>query len=292
MTEFLRRHNLLFSSLFLVVCSFQLMSFSLENRNFPRFGARLVTSILAPVQEFHHELFQSLRGAWSHYVWLLTVEEERNGLLLQVKQLEEKNSTLIEFERENERLRSLLNFSQETGHRGVVASVVGHDPSNWLRMITIDKGEKDGISPGLAVVDGHAIVGQVTVVTNSSAKVLLLTDHLSAIDAIVQSSRAPGIAEGMSSGDLSLKFVSKEDTVMINDRVIASGLDGVYPKGMLIGVVTAVNTEVSGQFQSVDVLPRANFRHLETVLVLLPSADSPLGAIESPTPEKMELGEK
>ena len=148
------------------------------------------------MQKGYHEVSESMKYMWSHYLWLIKVEAERNELVERVKQLEAQNSRLMEYENENKRLRGLLFFSEETGHKGIVASVVGRDSSNWIKTITIDRGSDDGIRPGLAVVDGNAVVGQTTSVTEDSAKVLLLTDNASAIDAIVQSSRASGIAEG------------------------------------------------------------------------------------------------
>ncbi len=269
MTEFLRRHSLLITAFVLLICSLQLMSVSIEHRAFPQFGARLVNSVIAPAQKAHHELFESLRAMWKHYVWLLEVESERNTLIGQVKRLEEENSRLIEFERENERLRQLLAYTEETGHRGVAASVIGANPLNLVRSITIDRGSNDGVASGLPVVDGHAIVGQTTTVLGGSAKVLLLTDNTSAIDAIVQRSRAFGIAEGAGKF-LQLRYVLKEYEVKPGDRVIASGIGGVFPKGTLIGVVTSVDASISGLFQRIDVEPKVDLNRLETVLVVLP----------------------
>ena len=103
-----------------------------------------------------------------------------------------------------------------------------------------------------------------------TAKVMLLTDSTSSIDAIVQNSRAEGIVEGVEGRKLELRYVIKDFTVQTGDRVIASGLDGIFPKGTLIGVVTDVRRSSSGIFQQIDVQASVDLTRLENVLVLAP----------------------
>lgn len=268
MADFLRRHSVVITSFLLLICSFQLMSASIQNPSLPRAGGHLLNSALSPVQELHHSFVRTGADLWNHYFWLVDVQSEHSELLSRIKALEAQNSRLLEFESENARLRSLLNFREQTGLDGLAATVIGRDPSNWIRTVTIDRGADDGVKSGLPVVDGHAIVGQTTVVSAHSAKVLLLTDSRSAIDAIVQSSRSPGIIEGTSTDLLRLRYVLKEHEVAAGDRIIASGLDGVYPKGALIGVVTTVATQPDHMFHNIEVLPSVDVGRLENVLVI------------------------
>jgi len=277
MAEFLRRHSLVLTSFALLVFSFQLMSLSLENRALARAGAQGIDSVLAPVEKGYYEVFQSGKYVWSHYLWLMSVETERNQLLNRVKELEAHNSRLMEFDSENQRLRKILNFTERSGFSGVVGSVVGRDPSNWVKTVTIDRGSADGLRRGLAVVDGNAIVGQTTTVNPHSSRVLLLTDNSSAIDSVVQTSRAVGTTEGgLGRSSLRLRYVLKlkEFQVKVGDRVIASGLDGVFPKGALIGVVGKVNPQAKGWFQDIEVEPSVDVFRLENVLVLIPDKSS------------------
>ncbi len=283
MADFLRRYSLQITGIGLLVCSFQLMSMSIEDRSLAQLGSRSINAVLAPVGKVQHELFSSVDALWAHYVWLLGVEEERNELLGQVKQLEEANSKLLEYESENTRLRELLLFKEKTALSGIAATVIGRDPSNIMRTITIDRGSADGLREGLPVVDGHAVVGQITTVLSRSAKVLLLTDNSSAIDAIVQRNRAPGIIEGGSDRKLKLQYMLKDYEVFPGDRVISAGLSGVYPKGILIGVVSDVRTgaDVPGLFQQIEITPQVDFRRLETVFVLLSGGEGGVSASES-----------
>ncbi len=281
MAEFLRRHSLHLTSLALLVCSVQLLNFSVSNPAIGRAGTRVIDSAIVPIEKAYYEAFQSVRFLWARYVWLVGVEEERNELQRRVRELEAHNSRLMEFDTENRRLRAMLRFSDKSGLRGVAAAVIGRDPSNWVSTITIDRGSDDGLRPGLAVVDGNAVVGQLTTVTRSSGRVLLITDSTSAIDAIIQSSRANGTVEGgLGAEGLNLRYVLKlkELTVNVGDRVIASGLDGVFPKGLLIGVVKNASATTSGLFQEIEVRPSIDVHHLENVLVIVPEMSSPTSA--------------
>ncbi|MCC6953479.1 MAG: rod shape-determining protein MreC, partial [Deltaproteobacteria bacterium] len=156
---------------------------------------------------------------------------------------------------------------------GVAARVIGRDPSNWAHTVTIDRGSHDGLRIGLPVVDGNAVVGQIVAVSRSSSQVLLLSDNSSAIDAIVQKSRAQGTVEGALGKKLYLRNVLREQEVLPGDRVIASGLDGVFPKGTLIGVVTRVDPAPNGVFQNVELEPSTDLVRLESVLVLIGSEE-------------------
>lgn len=282
MSDFLRRHVVFILWLALFVFSAQLTAESADNPEIARVGGRIIVFLLAPGERMYHKMLQGSRSMWSRYVWLLGVESERDELQLQVKELEARNSRLVEYKIENERLRKLLDFRDRMGFREVVAGdVIGRDASNWTRTITIDRGSADGLRSGMPVVDGNAVVGQTTVVSKHSSRVLLLTDSSSAIDAIVQSSRAAGILEGQLGVDtLRLRYVLrlKEYAVKPGDRVICSGLDGVFPKGALIGVVNKVDQGSSGLFQDIEVIPSVDVRRLESVLVLTSKREEMEGA--------------
>lgn len=281
MTEFLRRHSLSLTSFVLFASAVQLLNLSVANPGLGRAGTRFVDGLLVPLEKTYYEAFQSVRFFWSRYLWLIGVEEERNELQRRVKELEAHNSRLMEYDTENRRLRAMLRFSEKSGMRGVAAAVVGRDPSNWVSTLTIDRGSDDGLRPGLSVVDGNAVVGQLTSVTRSSGRVLLVTDSTSSIDSIVQSSRASGTVEGGQGAEgLKLRYVLKlkEFAVNVGDRVIASGLDGVFPKGALLGVVKSVDPSSAGLFQEIELRPSVDVHHIENVLVIIPEISTPTTA--------------
>jgi len=228
----------------------------------------MISAILNPFNSLYNGAISSITGSWQKYVYLIGVEEEREQLAARLKALEAQNSQLVELVSENARLLSLLNYRNELKAEGVLARVKSRDPSNWARTIVLNRGSNDGVREGQAVIDGNALVGQVIAVSSSTAKVLLLTDNVSAVDVIVQSSRAQGVVEGNLTAAMKLKYVLREQPIKIGDRIIASGLDGIFPKGALVGVVSRVMADSSGMFQSVEIEPSTDLTRLEDVLVL------------------------
>jgi len=271
--SFLSRNQLALSAFFLFVISAQLMSVSVANPKVARAGSELVVSFVSPLLKLQHESIESVKYLWNRYFWLVNVEGEKKDLESRVKELESMNSRLLEYQNENIRLRNILHYSEELSLKGVVASVIGSDHSNWFKTIVLDKGSSSGLKEGLAVVSGNAVVGQIVSVSSRSSKVLLLVDTSSAIDTIIQSSRMWGIAEGKGlNKSLRLNYVEKsaEKDVSVGDRLITSGLDGVYPKGLLVGVIESVDFKSSSLFYDIKLIPAINTKQIENVFVVLP----------------------
>lgn len=201
------------------------------------------------------------------YFDLVSVSRENQVLRELLDRAVQRNHDLLEVELSNQRLRDLLNFRKNIPGRFIAAEVVSRDPSAWFQTVIIDKGRGEGITKGLPVVVSKGIVGQITDVSAHRSKVLLVIDRNSAVDALVQRTRARGIIEGKSTRQCVLKYVLRKDDVKVGDVVISSGLDGVYPKGLQIGHVSSVVKRSSGIFQEVMVTPTVDFEKLEEVLV-------------------------
>ena len=119
----------------------------------------------------------------------------------------------------------------------------------------------------MAVVVSEGVVGRVIEVSAHTAKVLLISDPNSAVDVIIQRSRAQGILEGRVEEFGILKYIQKSDDVQMGDKVITSGLGGIFPKGLIVGTVTKVERKRPGVFQYIEVTPSVDFSRLEEVLV-------------------------
>ena len=156
----------------------------------------------------------------------------------------------------------------------IAAEVVGKDPSPWFQSILLDKGLADGVDKGLPVIDPVGVVGIVVEATDHFSKVMLITDPNSAVDALIQKSRARGIIKGGASGYCLLNFVLRKHDVKVGDTVVSSGMDGIFPKGLPIGKVASIVKQDAGIFQDVTVTPFVDFERLEEVLVVpLPDRD-------------------
>jgi rod shape-determining protein MreC len=150
----------------------------------------------------------------------------------------------------------------------VAAEVVGRDASVWFQSLTIDKGERDGLKPGMPVLAPEGVVGMISGTSSHAARVMLLTDPNSGVDVLVQRTRARGIVSGQLEQEAVLKYVKRDEDVKVGDRVITSGLDGVFPKGMPVGHVTEVSRKDRGLFLYAEVTPSAAASRLEEVLVV------------------------
>lgn len=209
--------------------------------------------------------FQDL---WQRYLYLVRVEEDNRLLREIIEELKRERVQLLEFRSENDRLRSLLGFQQGFQKPLLPAEIIAKDLSGWFQTAVIDRGTRDGIEEGMAVLSVQGIVGQVMESSKSFSRVLLITDPNSSVAALMQRSRARGIVAGNGHQLCRLKYLHRSEDVKPGDLVLASGLDGVYPKGVLIGTVLEAETTEPDLFQRVVVQPSADFRRLEEVVVL------------------------
>ena len=228
--------------------------------------SRLVLEAVYPFQLAVTSLTTRVSGVWYGYLNLVGVRAEAEALRKQVRFLEGDVTRLSEVEASNRRLRHLLEFRHTVSASVVAARVIGWDASARDRTVTIDKGEQDGVVRGAAVLVPEGVVGHVFRSSAHSARVLLISDRNSGVDAVVQRSRVRGIVQGRQNG-CDLKYVKRDADVQIGDRIVTSGLDTIFPKGMLIGDVVRVKRRERGLFQTIVVEPTVTFEWLEEVLV-------------------------
>jgi len=150
----------------------------------------------------------------------------------------------------------------------ITASIIGNSASSWFQSCLLDKGSIEGIQKGMAVVTPLGIVGQVVSVTGHSAKVLLITDANSGVDVLVQRTRARGIVSGSLENVTIMKYVKRSEDIQEGDRLITSGLDGVFPKGLMVGTVVKVRKQNLGLFQHIELSPAVSSGQIEDVLVV------------------------
>ena len=255
----------------IVLIAVNIILLSVFNRTYISYyrPGRIAISLIAPFQKASTSSIRFVRDIWRHYFFVVNVAKENDNYQKALNKAFENNIQLKEFELSNSRLRNLLNFKKTITDRVLSAEVIGKDPSPWFKTVLIDKGENDGVETGMAVVVPKGIAGQVTDVSANYSKVLLIIDHNSAVDALVQNDRARGIIQGGAAGQCLFKYVLRKHDIKIGDIVVSSGLDGVFPKGLAVGYVSAVIKPKSGIFQDVTVSPYVDFEKLEEVLIVL-----------------------
>lgn len=197
-----------------------------------------------------------------------------------VAELEEINSSLrseifrlSEVERENERMRQILRFAAtspglELRGAQVVARVIGQESTNFLDYIEVDLGAAQGIAIGMPVLTEQGLVGRISEVTNVTAKVLLITDPNSGVNAILQSSRLNGVVEGAADGTLLMDLIPQGPDFSVGEVVLTSGLGQRFPAGIPIGQVIERRQRDIDIFQQAVVQPEIDFSRLELVAIV------------------------
>jgi rod shape-determining protein MreC len=202
------------------------------------------------------------------YLLLRQVHSENELLREEITSLEQKLIDYQEAYVENLRLRRLLDFRSTIQTETVAAQVVLHDLTGWFQTLMIDKGFREGIAPDMAVVNDEGVVGRVLDVSDRYARVLLITDAGSSIDAIIQRNRVRGIVGGKDANTCVLKYVRGNLDVQVGDLVVSSGKDGVFPKGLRLGTVQGVYKDPLDLFQRIDIKPVVRLSALEELLII------------------------
>jgi len=281
--DFLRRNRAVLSSgLFLALAGVLALRMGAERGRSDPLGWFFL-EVMAPLQRASTAVTRTVSGTWHSLGDLMHSREENETLRDRVRDLEQQVVRLNEAELENARLRHLLDFRETLKGDLLTARVIGRDATGLARTLVIDHGEADGVTKGAAVLAPEGIVGQIFLASRHAARVLLINDHNSGVDALVQRTRARGIVEGIVDDGCGLKFVKRTEDVQVGDAVITSGLDGIFPKSLPVGHVVAVDKRGQGLFQYAEVAPRVDFSQLEEVLVTrglvepVEAADAPSG---------------
>lgn len=197
------------------------------------------------------------------------LREENARLREQVEILTRETVRVPELERENQELLAQIDLKRSRPeYQWLSAKVVYYDPSNLVQSITINRGSKDGVREGMTVITPAALVGRVVRTSPTTARVLLITDASSSVTAMIQNSRAKGVVNGQRREILLMKYIPQSEVVRTGDKVITSGIGGVFPEGILIGHIINVSQRDIDIFQEAQIEPAVDFGTLETVLVI------------------------
>ena len=286
-----RRHPILAFIILFLLSGLVLISMRMREPKGGGFFDALLMEICSPFQSAATSVGRSIGGVFQRYVSLTQVQEENEKLRRQVSELQDENHRMKEMALANVRLRSLLEFRQQRVISTMGAEVIGQDPSSWFKSVTIDKGEKEGLRKGMAVISPEGVVGQILKTSPYYATVLLITDYNSAIDAIIERTRAKGIVEGKEGDRCQLKYLLRAEDVELGDVVMTSGLDGKFPKGLMIGEIQKIDKRRFGVFQYAELVPKVDLDKLEEVLVITEfPIPPPLPQEDKPTPVKKPTG--
>jgi len=232
----------------------------IETVAFEVFGP-IETGVSLPVVRLD-QLGQTIEG-------ISQLRAENDQLRSEVDRLSAQAVQIGELQRDNSELRAELGFRQAfQNFKWIPARIIGYDPSNLVHAIIINQGSQNNVAPGMTVVTPVGLVGQVVAVTPTTAKVLLITDVSSSVDSLIQANEAKGVVEGSRDGQLTMTYIPQGVKVQTGDRIVTSGLGGVYPAGLWVGTVTDVRQNDVDLYQDARLEPAVDFGRLEVVLVI------------------------
>lgn len=245
-----------------------LSAYTREHPEISRSGQSFMMNLMRPMLSLSSGVDQFVADKVDRYLLLFNTKQDNLELEERLKHVVDENMMLQQLAQENSHLRQLLDFQKKTESVGSIASVIAYR-SGQHHHIVIDRGAADKVKAGSAVIDGVGLVGIVLTVSSKSAVVQLLNDRFTGIDALVRGKSVRGMVTGAGSNALSFDFVARDQEIYVGDRLVTSGLGGVYPPGLLIGVVSNITSSKKDMlFQSIEVHPAINLEALDTVMVL------------------------
>lgn len=201
----------------------------------------------------------------------LDAVRKQKEYLARIQELEGQLVRFREMERENQRLKKLLNFSLPLGARTIGVRVIGDDVTPWRKVVLLDKGSRNNLKKDMAVVVPEGLVGRVLEVEPYTAYAILLPDPDSRVSAMTAVSRAQGIIAGIGTDKLQMKYLALDAEVSIGEDVTTSGVGSIFPKGLQIGKIEAIERDSDGLHLLAIVKPSVPFSKLEEVLCLVSS---------------------
>lgn len=228
--------------------------------------------IQTPVFAASDAVFGGIRQFWHDYIWLIDAREESRQLKEKVSRLSILNKSYEEARLENRRLRRLVSMiesiSGDAEFSIVGARVSARTPEFLANILYVDRGSKHGVRINAPVISGDGIVGRVVLVTELYSQVQLITNPDASIGAMLSESRTPGILTGTGDELLTMNYISNILPVKTGEVVVSSGLDDIFPKGIVIGEVV-VSERGKDIFREIKVKPAIDLIRLEEVAILL-----------------------
>ena len=235
--------------------------------------------VFAEVQRGATSAVSGVQDSWQNYFALQQVRQENEALRTQLAQLQIQMQQERALAQQSRTLQDLLELRKQTPLETTAAAVIGGAPSAEFRTMTIDKGSAAGLKPDMAVISPAGVVGRIITPSARAAKVQLLIDRNAAAGAVIERSRAQGVVVGMGTDRLRMDYVSGTADIKVGDRVVSSGIDGIYPKGFAIGQIESIQRG-AGEYNGIVVRPAVDFSALDTVLVVLTPPQIDLVAAE------------
>lgn len=221
----------------------------------------------AEVQRATMSAVDGVRHVWAGYIALREVQRENEALTQVVQSLQVRLQEERALAQRTDNLRQLLELHERSGLDTTAAEIIASAASPEFRTVTIDKGTADGLAANMAVISPAGVVGRVILPSTRASQVQLLVDRNAAAGALIERTRTQGVIVGHGDGTFRMEYVPGSADVKPGDLVVTSGIDGIYPKGFVIGTIDVVDRG-PGLYHEISVRPAVEFSRLEEVLVV------------------------
>ena len=226
-------------------------------------------SVMTPFERVGHGATFDVRSVWSNYVGLRHTHQQNQALELEIARLRQEQAAFAEDAAQGRRLQALLAFKQQYITSTVAAQVIGTSGSDTARVLYLDKGSLDGLKPDQAVMTPDGIVGKLRDVFPHTSQLLLLSDPTSGAGVVLESTRIRGILRGTANGRVEINNLTADSRIKPGEKVITSGGDQVFPRGLPVGVIESIAPDPLHQpYTAIMIKPDANLSRLEEVLVI------------------------
>lgn len=244
-----------------------------------------VASAFTPVEKLFVGSSRWTRETWRDYIDLHNVRQENRDLRQQLEEMRIQQARVQQDAEQARRLQALLGFKEQFIQQTVAAQVIGSSGSELSRVLTLDKGSRDGVHNDMAVITPDGVVGKIVRVFPGSSQVLEITDQSSGVGALLEKSRLQGIVKGTPEGDPMLDYIMVDESVGAGERVLTSGGDRIFPKGLPIGSVTRVE-KGHDLFHAIYLKPAADLSRLEEVLIITKVEERTPATDQADTPHR------
>jgi rod shape-determining protein MreC len=236
-------------------------------------GVRLIRywaiSLVSPPERLVHWLGASIIGVWDNYLDLMHVRQQNKDLQAELQRLRIEEGGIVEDARQGQRLQQLLAFKEKYVYQTTPAQIIGTSGTEQSRILSINKGSKDGVAVDMPVITPDGIVGRIREVFPHTSQVLVITDPTSGAGVILADTRIRGVLRGNALGQPQVERVMPDERIKAGEKVITSGGDQIFPRGLAVGVVDrVVNDPEHDPLVDVLIRPAANLSQLDEVLVV------------------------
>lgn len=231
--------------------------------------SRILLNPVVTAQTWIATRYQAIQGFISAPQDTARLRQDNAELVAEVSRLQTQVIELEQRLAETNVLSALVDFARANPeYRYQAAAVIGYDASPFLRYVLINRGSDNGLRRGMPVVTQQGLVGRVAAVTAGAARIQLITDPASTVNAHTQPSGAQAVINGQITGDLVLDMIPQDASVQVGDLVLTSGLGGGYPPNLLIGQISGIRSRDQDLFQRATIQSVVDFSQLEIVLVI------------------------